>query len=100
MSEQNDSPVLIMFTRLEAKLDVALAQHGAKLDQHGSDIADHETRIRGVEARPIAPTDHETRLRTVESRPVITWRALMTAIGVCAAAIAALTPFVAKLYGG
>ena len=43
--------------RLEAKVDVALAQHGARLDNHTADLADHETRIREVEQRKtVSPT--------------------------------------------
>jgi hypothetical protein len=37
--------------RLEAKVDVALAQHGARLDNHTADLADHEARLREVEQR-------------------------------------------------
>jgi type II secretory pathway component PulL len=37
--------------RLEAKVDVALAQHGARLDNHSADLADHEQRLREVEQR-------------------------------------------------
>lgn len=48
-----DVQVQVGFARLEAKLDVALAQHGAKLDEHGRRIADTEERLRAVEARPV-----------------------------------------------
>jgi hypothetical protein len=49
----NDSTALLVgMTRLEAKVDVVLAQHGAKIDAHASDLQDHEERLRVLEARP------------------------------------------------
>lgn len=44
--------LLIALTRLEAKVDVVLAQHGADLRAHGQDLADHEARLRTLEATP------------------------------------------------
>jgi len=52
-SEATDqSTIIIALTRMEAKMDVALAQHGARLDSAESNLADHETRIRVIEAKP------------------------------------------------
>lgn len=49
--------LLIAFTRMEAKVDIALAQHGAKLDEIAKDVTDHETRVRVIEGRStVSPT--------------------------------------------
>lgn len=49
--------LLIAFTRMEAKVDIALAQHGAKLDEIAKDVIDHETRVRVIEGRStVTPT--------------------------------------------
>lgn len=49
--------LLVAFTRLEAKVDVALGDHAARLDSQARDVADHETRLRAIEARPtVTPT--------------------------------------------
>lgn len=51
-----ETTTLVALTRLEAKVDVALTQHGADLKAQGRDIADHEERLRVVEQRPyVAP---------------------------------------------
>ena len=56
----------VMLARIETKLDTALAA-----------VADHETRMRGLEA--VNHTDHETRLRKLE-------RAMWLSAGAAAAA--------------
>lgn len=70
--------------RLEAKVDVALAQHGARLDNHANDLRDHEARLRTQEAReyvtPFVAQDHETRIREVESRKTVSPQALWTVV--------------------
>jgi hypothetical protein len=70
--------------RLEAKLDVALAQHGARLDEHAKDIREIATRIERIEDRPIATPegmlDHESRLRAIEGTNYITGKALAAAL--------------------
>lgn len=52
---QQDSPqepqILMALTRMEAKVDVALAQHGAKIDGLTTETQDHEVRLRAIEAR-------------------------------------------------
>lgn len=35
--------------RLEAKVDIALAQHKQRLDDHAVDLGDHEGRLRALE---------------------------------------------------
>lgn len=67
MSDVASPELLLAFTRLEAKVDIVLVQHGQRLE-------DHELRLRAVEDRP-ALTDHEERLRAVEARPVFSpWK--------------------------
>lgn len=46
-----DAATLIVLTRLEAKVDVALAQHGADLSALSRDRDDHEKRLRAIEER-------------------------------------------------
>ena len=51
------SDVPVWAIRLEAKVDVALTQHAARIDGHASELADHETRLREVEQRKtVSPT--------------------------------------------
>jgi len=45
----SEEDVRLWLTRLETKLDVVL-------DQHGTTLNDHETRIRNLEKRPIGLT--------------------------------------------
>ncbi|CCQ44655.1 hypothetical protein ARTSIC4J27_582 [Pseudarthrobacter siccitolerans] len=37
---------------MEAKVDVALAQHGADIKSQGRDLEDHEKRLRVLESTP------------------------------------------------
>jgi hypothetical protein len=89
MSDTPGTNVEVMFARLEAKLDVALAQHGATLDKHAEDIAE----VRKVQ------DDHEKRHRACETRTVITPKMFLGTLGGLAAVVAALTPFLDKIYG-
>lgn len=73
--------VPVMIARLEGKVDVALAQHGATISIHDADIADHETRLRVVEAKS-----------TVSARQL--WGAVCSAAGL----IALAAPFLERLY--
>lgn len=59
--QQQDTPgtqaSLIVLTRLEAKVDVALERHSNTLAGHTADLLDHETRLRAIEARStVTPT--------------------------------------------
>ena len=73
--------VPVMLARLEGKVDVALAQQGAKLDGHAAEIADHESRLRAVEAKP-----------------TVSPRTLWTVIGSVIAAFATISPLLERLY--
>jgi len=46
-----DAAVLVALTRMEAKVDIALAQHGAEIKTQGQTVEDHEARIRVLESR-------------------------------------------------
>lgn len=94
----------VTLARLEAKVDVALAQHGAKIEQHGSELGELRQRVSRVEDRPIASVegviDHEHRLRVVEQRDTVTVRQLLAGLAATAGLCAALAPVVARLLAG
>lgn len=73
-----NNELIVTLTRLEAKVDVVLATHDAKLEAHSKDLSDHETRLRGLESQPTVGPDHEARLRMLESRPTVAPRTLWT----------------------
>ena len=73
--------VLVAIARLEGKVDAALAQQAARVDEHSRRLE-----------------DTEGRLRLLESTPTVTPRAMWTALGTLAAIVAALTPFLSRLY--
>lgn len=92
----------VTLARLEAKVDVALAQHGAKIEQHGSEIGELRQRVARVEDRPIASVDgvidHEHRLRVVEQRPTVSPRQLGAALATGLGLLLAAVPFVDRIY--
>lgn len=108
MAEPTSVPTSIelAIVRLEAKVDVALTQHGTKLEHHGKEISDLRTELRVLEAataRAAAVADHEQRLRDltqtiaealadIRARP--SWRALgaiaTLQIGLVTAAVAVI----------
>lgn len=104
--EPNDLPpevaVQVFAARIEAKLDVALAQHGAKLDEHGRRLADVEIRVRAIESRPrVEPAevdDLDGRLRAVESRPVVTPRAVWGAVATLGGIVGVALTIADRLY--
>ena len=98
MPEDSDTRVTTMLIRLEAKLDVALAQHGAKLETHGQELVDHETRIRAVEGRPVVPADHEARLQAIEKQPTVTPAKLWAVVLGAGGLLAALSPLIDRIY--
>jgi len=83
-TDGRDVPVWAI--RLEAKVDVALVQHAARLDTHALDIADHEGRLRAVEGKA-----------TVS--PLGLWTAVIGGLG-GTAALAALINTIVRVNGG
>lgn len=73
--------VPVTLARLEGKVDAALAQQGVTIAGHAVDIADHETRLRAVEAKP-----------TVSPRTL--WSVVVGAVGV----LATISPLLERLY--
>lgn len=60
---------------LISEVRLAVAQHGARIDSHDSEIEDHEGRIRNIEANQVNQRevmDLEARMRVQESRRYIT----------------------------
>ncbi len=91
----DDGDFRIWFARLEAKLDVALAHQGAKLD-------DVERRIERMEQAP-CPHDEEVKelkqqVRVLEGRPSISWRQILSSLGGTAALIVASLTILDRLY--
>jgi hypothetical protein len=84
--------LLVAFTRLEAKVDVALGDHANRLESQGRDLADHENRLRAIEARPVI---EEKRVRDLELRPTVTpaglWSAVLGAATVVGVAVTVWT---------
>lgn len=79
-NSKTDTELLIAFTRLEGKVDVALAQHGADIAMHGRDIS-----------------DHETRLRALENTSTVSPRTLWTVVASAAGLVLAAAPVVEKI---
>ncbi|QZN86601.1 hypothetical protein [Cellulomonas sp. C5510] len=77
-----DPAVVLAVARVEAKIDVVLAQHEAKLEAHGHHLADHETRLRALEARS-----------------TVSPRALWTTVSGAAVLLVTLSPFLTRLLG-
>lgn len=75
-----ETDLLIAFTRLEGKVDVALAQHGADLAVHGRELK-----------------DHEDRLRRLELTPTVTPRTLWTVVVSAAGLMIAATPLIQQI---
>ncbi|URQ05010.1 membrane protein [Arthrobacter phage Iter] len=78
-----ETDLLIAFTRLEGKVDVALAQHGADIAVHGKEIQDHEARIRALESTP-----------TVSPRTL--WTTVASAAGLAIAAFPLIQQIVSR----
>jgi hypothetical protein len=75
--------VVLAVARVEAKIDVVLAQHETKIAAHGDDLA-----------------DHETRLRDLERRSTVSPRTLWTTVSGAAVLLVSLSPVLTRLLGG
>lgn len=91
-----DTAVQVILARLEGKVDAALARQTAQLEGHDREIADHETRIRTVEAK--VPENAQERLQAVESRSAVSWKQLWSVVGGIAAVMTALQPYLNSLH--
>lgn len=80
-ASNTEAALLIAFTRMEAKVDVALAQHGADIKAQGTQVVDHEARIRKLELTP-----------TVSPR--VLWTSVVSGAGIVLAAL----PLLQQLY--
>jgi hypothetical protein len=78
---KTETDLLIAFTRLEGKVDVALAQHGADIAVHGREIK-----------------DHETRLRALENTPTVSPRTLWTVVASAAGLVLAAMPVLERIF--
>jgi hypothetical protein len=78
----DQTSILVALTRMEAKVDVALAQHGARLDNVETDM-----------------TDHEARLRTLEAKQTVSPGKLWTAVSGASALLLAFLTFIRPLLG-
>ncbi|OZV74760.1 hypothetical protein CA850_29730 [Micromonospora echinospora] len=87
MPSDGTASMLIILARLEGKVDVVTAQHGAQLGEHARRLDDVELRLRAQESRPPTPPETDARLRAVESRPVVTPRAMWAGVGTLGALI-------------
>ena len=91
--------IRVTLARFEAKLDVALAHHSAKIEEHTRDIADlreeRKAAIAKLEARDDA---QEVRLREIEKVPTVTPRQLAGAAVGVVGVIGVLAPFAERLY--
>ncbi len=76
-----EDPVITAIRKLEAKLDIAIAQHRAELDL----AARHDT-------------DHEERLRALEARQTVTPKALWSVVVGASAVLATALPLLQLLY--
>lgn len=87
----DDSPAWAI--RLEAKVDVALAQQGARLMAMETHIATIDRDVQVIQN--LIPEDAKARLREVESRRTISaqqlWTAVVSGVGLIGAASTALT---------
>ena len=87
-SADGATTVLIMLARVEGKLDVVAAQHGAQLTEHTRRLDDQGRRA----------DDLDDRLRALEIRPTLTPAKMLAAVAGTAAVVGALTPFLDRLY--
>lgn len=92
-----DAALLVAFTRLEGKVDVALVQHSAEIKTERERGDDHEARLRVVEARPAVPPELAARVSALEAKPTISPRQLWTAIAPAATIAIAFAAYVTSL---
>lgn len=85
--------------RLEAKLDIAIVQHGQAIESLSREVSDlRSERQRDVERLEAADSTLDGRIDAHDRANYITPRQLWTAILGGAALVAAVTPFVERIY--
>jgi len=79
--EGSNTEVLVAIAKLDGKLDLALAETAALKNTD----ADHELRIRTVEARPVPDEETDKRIKVLEERrtvsPAQLWTGLVGVLG-------------------
>lgn len=85
---QDGTEIRVTLARFEAKLDVALAHHGAKLETHDRDIVSLRDGVK----------ENDLRLLALERTPGVTPKQLGATVGVVAAVLGSLYPFLDRLY--
>lgn len=102
LSPGEETEIRVMLARFEAKLDVALAQHGAKLEQHGQEIGEIRARVVKMEdaekASPAQVEDLERRTRFLERTPTVSPKQLGAAFVAAVGVIATVSPLLERLY--
>lgn len=95
----DQTEIRVTLARFEAKLDVALAQHGAKLDAHDREIANLREERKEIVANVKAELDeHGRRILSLERTPNVTPKSLMVAMGSTVAILGGFVTFLDRLY--
>lgn len=99
MTVDPNAPVLVAIARLDGKLDLALAETAAL---KAAD-ADHESRLRSIEAKPIPDEETNRRLHALEDRrtvsPAQLWAGLISVIGLLVG-LATIAEKLPPIFGG
>lgn len=99
MTAEGNSEVLVAIARLDGKLDLALAETAAL---KAAD-ADHESRIRVIEAKPIPDEETDKRLKGLEAKRTVTpgqlWTGLISVAGLIGIVIGIINQ-TTTLFGG
>ena len=99
-SSGGDAEVRVALARFEAKLDVALAQHSARLDQHERELRDlRDARKEAVTKLEAEDEKQDARISVLERTPTVTPKALWAAFASAVGVLAALSPLLSRIYG-
>jgi hypothetical protein len=91
-----DDDMRVWLVKLEAKLDVALGTHGARLDAHEVILRDHSSSIQRL-SETVA--EHTTALRVQAATPSFSWARVLQGAGTAAALLATVVLLLDRLYG-
>lgn len=99
MTGGDNAEVLVAIARLDGKLDLTLAETAAL---KAAD-ADHESRIRVIEAKPIPDEETERRLQAIEAKRTVSpgqlWLGLTGVVGLIATVLVIVNQ-TTTLFGG